>query len=409
VGSEARPSAIACIVGAARVPVRDRLFTAAFIRLGIADLAYFTSGGVAFHALPLYVTGRLGGDNASAGLAFGAFGITALICRPFAGRLADQRGRRPLLLLGALLAGLGMVGIAFADSVPLVVLLRLVQGVAEAAFFVAGFAVLADLAPSTRRGEALSYNSLGLYLGIALGPPLSEFLVERWGFTTAWLAAAVLAVAAGLLALTIGETRPDRSGGEGHARLIHWPAIPAGIGFFTSLAAVGGFVAFAALHSAEIGMSNTSLALLVYGATVVVGRIALARVPDRLPPLPLGSAALILICVGLLVMAISPTQTALITGVLCLALGVTFSTPAFFTAILATAGPDQRGAASGTASAFIDLGLGFGPIALGLVARSQGIPAALGLAAGIAGLGAIWTLGVHSRRPVPAQQSPDTQ
>ncbi|HWI00104.1 MAG TPA: hypothetical protein VNT27_07220, partial [Propionibacteriaceae bacterium] len=70
-------------MGAARVPERERLFTSAFIRLSVADLAYFTSVGVAFHALPLYVTGRLGGDNASAGLAFGAFGITALICRPF--------------------------------------------------------------------------------------------------------------------------------------------------------------------------------------------------------------------------------------------------------------------------------------------------------------------------------------
>jgi predicted MFS family arabinose efflux permease len=389
-------------VSAARVPDRERLFTPAFIRLSLADLAYFTSVGVTFHALPLYVTGRLGGDTASAGLAFGAYGITALICRPFAGRLADQRGRRPLLVLGAVLAGLGMVGIAFADSVPLVVLLRLVQGVAEAAFFVAGFAVLADLAPPARRGEALSYNSLGLYLGIALGPPLSEFLVERWGFTSAWLAAAVLSAAAALLGLTIGETRPAPSGDEGRSRLIHWPAIPAGIGFFTSLAAAGGFVAFAALHSAAIGMSNTSLALLVYGSAVVVGRIALARVPDRLPPLPLGSAALAMICAGLVVMAVSPTRTALLAGVLCVALGVTFSTPAFFTAILATAGPGERGAASGTASAFIDLGLGFGPIALGLVARSGGIPAALAVAAAIAGLGAVWTLGVHSRRPVPA-------
>ena len=133
-----------------------------------------------------------------------------------------------------------------------------------------------------------------------------------------------------------------------------------------------------------------------------MGRITLARVPDRLPPLLLGSAALAMIVVGLVVMAVSPTPVALIAGVLCLAVGVTFSTPAFFTAILATAAPGQRGAASGTATAFIDLGLGFGPIALGLVARAGGIPAALAVAAGIAGLGAIWTLGVHSRRPVPA-------
>jgi predicted MFS family arabinose efflux permease len=149
-------------------------------------------------------------------------------------------------------------------------------------------------------------------------------------------------------------------------------------------------------------MSDTSLALLVYGVTVVVGRIAFARVPDRLPPLPLGSAALGMIFVGLMVMVVSATEIAVIAGAMCLALGVTLSTPAFFTAILATADPSQRGAASGTASAFLDLGLGLGPIALGLVARSGGIPAALGVAAGIAGLGAIWTLAVQRRRPVPA-------
>src|SRR3712207_4604860 len=93
--------AIPCLVDAAGVPERERLFTRGFIQLSLADLAYFTSFGVAIHALPLYVTGPLGGDAASAGLAFGAFGITALICRPFAGRLADRRGRRPLLGLGA--------------------------------------------------------------------------------------------------------------------------------------------------------------------------------------------------------------------------------------------------------------------------------------------------------------------
>ena len=49
--------------------------------------------------------------------------------------------------------------------------LRLVLGVAEAFFFVAAFeAAPADLAPPGRAGEVLSFNSLALYLGIALGP-----------------------------------------------------------------------------------------------------------------------------------------------------------------------------------------------------------------------------------------------
>ena len=92
--------------------------------------------------------GRL--DKAGAGLAFGAFAVSALILRPVAGRLADTRGRRPLLVGGALLSALGMLGTAYADNLVLVVLLRLLLGVAEAAFFVAALAALADLAPASR-------------------------------------------------------------------------------------------------------------------------------------------------------------------------------------------------------------------------------------------------------------------
>ena len=82
-----------------------------------------------------------------------------------------------------------MLGTAYADSLVTVVLLRLLLGVAEAAFFVASLAALADLAPPSRMSEAVSYNSLGLYLGLAFGPPLGELLVRVAGFTAAGMAA----------------------------------------------------------------------------------------------------------------------------------------------------------------------------------------------------------------------------
>ena len=126
---------------------RPSLFTAAFVLLSFADLVYFTAAGVAIYALPPYVTGPVGSNEAGAGLAFGAFAITALLLRPFAGRLSDTRGRRPLLVGGALLGCVAMFLTAFAATLPLIVALRLLFGVAEAAFFVASFAALADLAP----------------------------------------------------------------------------------------------------------------------------------------------------------------------------------------------------------------------------------------------------------------------
>jgi predicted MFS family arabinose efflux permease len=76
---------------------------------------------------------------------------------------------------------------------------------------------------------------------------------------------------------------------------------------------------------------------------------------------------------------------------------VAFSTPAFFSAIFATAQPSQRGAASGTASAAIDIGLGLGPIVFGLVAAQFGIPWAISLGAAIAAAGALWTLTLQQR------------
>ena len=371
----------------------SRLFSAAFVLLAVADLAYFTAVGVAIHGLPLYVTGPIGSDEAGAGLAFGVFGVTALLCRPFAGRLSDVRGRRPVMIFGALLCGLGMLLLPFADSLGAVVGIRLMQGVAEAAFFVAGFALLADLAPPSRMGEALSYNSLGLYLGIALGPPLGEALIVWSGYDAAWYGATALSVLAAVLVLGLAEPPRDPEG-DGHGRLIHRPGIGISLGFFASLAAISGFLAFASLYSEDVGMDNTSLALLTYGLVIVFCRIAFARVPDRLPSLPLAASSLAAIALGLVLIATWQDPAGLMTGVAVMAVGVSFSTPAFFAAIFATATPSERGAASGTASAFIDIGLGFGPIALGLVAESRGIPWAFCVGAGIALLGALWTLGL---------------
>jgi predicted MFS family arabinose efflux permease len=156
--------------------------------------------------------------------------------------------------------------------------------------------------------------------------------------------------------------------------------------------AMGGFLAFAALRADTVGLATTSLPLFAYGSIVVIGRVAFAKIPDRLPSLPLGAAALAVIAAGLAVTAVWGTGAGLITGTALLALGVTFSTPAFFSAVFATAAPEERGAASGTVSAALDLGLGGGPILLGLLAENAGLPWTFAVAAAVALAGSLWTL-----------------
>ncbi len=399
-GSPARPAA---------PDVRpEPLLTPAFLMLAVADLAYFTAAGVAIYTLPVFVTGPLGSTEAGAGVAFGAFAVTALVLRPFAGRASDTRGRRPLLLGGALVAAVSMALTAQADTLAMVVALRLLLGVAEAAFFVASFAALADLAPPSRTGEALSYNSLGLYLGLTLGPLLGDFLVHSFGFTVSWYGAVLLLLLTAAVVLRLGETRAPRTADEPPARLIHRKAIAPSLGFLASVVAMGGFLAFATLHAESVGLARTSLPVALYGFVVVVCRVVFAKVPDRLPALPLGAAALAAIAGGLVVMATWASPAGALAGAVLMALGVTFSTPAFFSAVFATATPSERGAAAGTASASLDLGLGAGPILLGFVAESAGVPGAFAVGAAVALVGSGWTLLLASRGATALSRPPRT-
>jgi MFS family permease len=176
------------------------------VALTIAELAYFTAEGMSIPLTPLFAAGPLGADPAGVGLAVGGFVISALILRPWAGRLADVRGRRPLLIGGALLDAGVMAAHLFAPDLATLVALRLALGVAEAFFFVAAVAAVADLAPPGRTGEAVSFDSLALYLGIAVGPFVGEQLLRMGGFTAGWLGGAALARAAALIATRLPET-----------------------------------------------------------------------------------------------------------------------------------------------------------------------------------------------------------
>jgi MFS family permease len=374
----------------ARTETQTPLFTRRFVMLSLTELGYFTAAGVSIFALPLYATGPIGANRAGAGIAFGAFAVAALILRPIAGRLCDTVGRLPLLLTGPAVAAIGLALTPQVDSIVHLVLVRLFLGIGEAAFMVAAFAALADIAPPSRIGEALSYNTLSLYLGIAIGPLIGEAIARNSDLKSAWYGAAALAVCAFGCAFGVGETITERTSSSPPTRFIHWPAVPIGLGFLTGVVAMGGFLAFAALQAEAVDLRNVSLPLFAYGVTVVVCRVVFARLPDRVRPLHLGVGSLAPTALGLVIVAAWPSTAGLLLGTVVLAIGVAFTTPAFISAMFATAAPLQRGSASATASVMIDVGLGLGPLLLGVVAQGLSLGWAFAVAAVIAGVGSAW-------------------
>jgi MFS family permease len=383
-------------------PDADRLFTPAFIALSLAELAYFTADGLAILVTPLFAVGPLGASPAEAGLAAGAFSITALLLRPYAGRLSDRRGRRPLLIGGALAFALILAAHALVSNLPMLIVLRLMLGAAEAFFFVAAFAAVADLAPPGRAGEALSYNSLSLYLGIAFGPLLGQWLLANGGFTAAWLGGAFLAIAAVALASRIPEPRVPQPADAEPTPLFNRAVITPAFALFTGVAAMAGFLYFEAIYSQrDLGLEEAGWILFVFGMVVVVTRVAFARLPDRVPPFRLGAVSLSLCAAGLIVTGVSASVPGLVLGSVILALGVAFTTPAMFAAIFARVSPSERGSASGTASLFLDLALGGGPLLMGIVAGTfaLGIGPAFIVVAALPAVGAMTALALATRSP----------
>ena len=185
-----------------------RVVTRQFVVLITASFAVFTSFGVYLLALPLYVRDGLGASDAAVGIAFGVGSVGAVLAGPPAGRIADRAGRLSVLLAGALIMVAGYALLALAPPLEVVVLVRLVAGVGEAAFVVAAFTMVADAAPPERRGEAISLFTVGSYAGLALGPLLANVLLDDDRFGLVFLVAAALAALAALLVVPLAETRP---------------------------------------------------------------------------------------------------------------------------------------------------------------------------------------------------------
>jgi MFS family permease len=351
---------------------KPRLISPAFLLIALAALAYFTADGVLIPAVPRYVEGPLGGNDVAVGLSVAAFSVTALLLRPWAGRLGDRRGRRLLMLIGGSVVTVSVLGYVAATSVALLVALRLLTGVGEAFFFTGAASAINDLAPESRRGEAVSFFSLALYIGIGVGPLIGEALITEAGFTVTWLVSAGCALVAAALTLGVPETRPEGLEDEGSARLIHPAALRPGLALLTSVWGMSGFFAFVPLYALAIGLEGSRFVFLLYSTIVVAIRSLGARIPDLIGPVVSSRLALTASTLGLAVVGLWRSPVGLFVGVAIFAVGSALTFPALMLLALRGTPASQRGAVIGTFTAFVDLGFGFGPATLGVVSEAFG-------------------------------------
>lgn len=151
--------------------------------LAVTALAFFVDTLLYCLLVPLLprYAAALGLGPARASWLFGSYALALLAATLPIARLTDRFGRRLPMLLG--LAGLACATLAFAyaESYGVLLLARTLQGVAGAATWLPGMALLADHWPRGERGRAMGTAFAGANLGLLLGPPLAGFLDAHLG------------------------------------------------------------------------------------------------------------------------------------------------------------------------------------------------------------------------------------
>jgi MFS family permease len=366
----------------------EPLLTPRFLLVVLAGLLYFVALGMLLPVVPLYVEDRLDGGAAAVGVAVGSLFVGAVLLRPYVGRLGDRIGRRVLIIGGALVVAVSTALYGALASLSYLIGIRLVTGLGEAAFFVGAATMVTDLAPAERRGEAVSYWSVAIYGGLALGPALGEQVLGDDRFGLAFVVAAAIAlVAAGLGLATSEVERPDD--GPVSAPLWNRAALAPGTVLFLGLAGLAAFLAFARLYADDLGMAGAESVFLLYGGFVLCVRIIGARLPDVLGPRRAGTGALVATAAGMIVMGAWRSPAGLLVGTAVFAAGMSLLYPALLLLALDAAPDSERASVVGTFSSFFDLSQGLGALMLGGVAELAGYRGAFVAAAGLALLGLV--------------------
>jgi MFS family permease len=357
--------------------------------------------GSVLPVLPRYVRGPLHSSDLAVGVVIGSYAVTGLLLRPVAGRLADTRGRRPTVLLGAALVSLS--GLLYLPhlGIPGLIAARLVLGVGEGSVYTAGSAWIVDMAPAARRGRILGLYGLAVWGGLSVGPLLGELLLNASGYATVWICAAALPLIGAAIAIRVPDPFRPRAHAEPHPLIAPEAVRP---GFAVGLASVGyaTLAAFIVLLLDARGVGHGATVFAAFAAMIVLARLLAGHLPDRYGPAPVAIGAVLVEAAGLLLIALAHGLPLALAGGMAMGGGFSLLNPSLMLIAVGRVSETARGAAMGTYTAFFDAGVGLGAPLAGLAAALTSYEGAFLFAAAVAVCSAALILATLHRSPQAA-------
>lgn len=369
------------------------LLTRAFALASVANFMH----SLAFHSylhLPGFLRERTD-DDFVIGVTVGAMALSAILFRPWLGRLIDTRGRRAIVVAG------GALNIVFSalyltvDTVgPWLMFVRVGHGLAEGALFSVLFTVAADLVPAERRAEGMALFGVSGMIPLSLAGLAGDFILSRGTYDDLFIFTIGCAVVGSLAGWALHDSAPPKTGDAPPTSFLRAatrrslrPLWVAGFAFAFALAS---YFAFLKTLVIDRGVGSMGGFFTAYTIAAVALRVGLGWVPDRVGPRRVLIPAMLVTGIGVVVLAFGRSATAfIVAGVLC-GIGHGYAFPITSSMVVERAPASERGMALAAFTALFDLGLLVGAPTLGFVLESSSYEVMFTAAGAVVIFGAIF-------------------
>lgn len=322
--------------------------------------------------LPLYALDVLNRSDEEAGLLMSIFLLSAIIVRPFTGKLLDVAGKRKMMWVSLILYLLCTILYYLMSDFQALLILRFIHGIWFSIITTASGSLAADMIPLNRRGAGLGYFAMSTNLGVVLGPLIALFLVQAFSFDMLFIALSVLLVIGALTALgvphiEITSQQPKKKLSlndlfEGKAMPV---AVLGGLFSFT-YASILSYISIYAQGKGLLGLASTFF--VVFAVVMLLTRPFTGRIFDEKGPQYILIPGMILFFLGLVSLAFMNSGMMFMIAGAFVGLGYGAIVPSLQALALQRTAPERSGYATATFFTFFDLGIALGSYVLGFVA-----------------------------------------
>lgn len=374
-----------------------RLHWPALASLLLAIFSMTVGYGFLLPILPLMVERIATGSEATAlsphtGLLTGTYTLALFLFAPLWGRVADRRGRRPVILLGLIGFASTLALFALADSLPLLYLGRVINGLFASAITPAAYALIGDYAPSKEwRAHRFALLNIAGASGFLVGPMLGSLALlfvrellpgfgDEWVFRIPFFATAGLAFLVTLAVFGLVTDEASRGSARpaaervpaGRATLARLLAIS-----FVTAAAVGAFEVGLSLRGVQtLGMNLTQVGLMFTECSLVmlvVQAIVFSPLVNPESTRWLLTPAIVILAAGLVIVPLAANSVMMAIAVALVAASAGILSPIATYWISLGAG-ELQGTALGRQTAAASLGQAIGSAAAGLLFGATFVP-----------------------------------